>query len=963
MIGKTISHYKILEKLGEGGMGVVYKAKDTKLDRIVALKFLPKHLLSDEEAKTRFEHEAKAASALNHTNITTIYEIDEVEGECYICMEHVEGKSIKELIKDKALSIEEILKIAIQVSEGLTTAHEKGIVHRDIKSDNIMLTPRGQVKIMDFGLAKLKGATRLTTTGSTLGTLAYMSPEQAQGIEVDQRSDIFSFGVVLYEMIAGQLPFRGEHEAAIIYSIINETPEPLARYKANVPERLQRIIDKTLEKDRNIRYQSAAEIMADLKGLQKETAVNSVGKPKKKLLPFIIPASIVTAIVLLFLILKPFKFEIVPEKGAIAKENSLAIMYFDNLVDPADSAKLGEIITNLLITDLTESQYLRVVSSQRLYDILKLLGKEGIKRVDRAIATRVAEKANAKWMLLGSVLQIKPEIILTAQLVEVKTGNAIASQRITGQAGENIFPLVDKLTVEIKKDLSLPAMAQKEPDPSVADVTTHSPEAYRYYLEGIDYSNKYYSKEAKESFKKALEFDSTFAMAYFRLSHYTYGSEHKKLIAKAVEYSDRVSQKEKHYIKAMEAFASGGWGKYIKELQKIVERYPEEKEAFYELGNYYSDSQLFERAVHYLNKAIDIDPLYKRAYNSLAYTYTDMEDFEKSIWAINKYISLAPDEANPYDTRGDIYAWFGKIDQAIESYKKAEEIKRNFSISHLGHMYLFKREYAKAESCYKELASSSEKSKRTTGRTYLALISLYQGKFEEALTILDNGIAADKMEQVEGGLISAKNHLKRDIYKQKQDLNRALKESETIIEIYRKDYPNLVIYERGNYAELLAENNDFEKAEEIAEVLKKDIEEKDQTEMDNYWWTVGYIELARGKFEASITNFEKAAQANQGFWVRYPLARAYLETGRLGEAVAEFEKALSRYDESRAWNTISAVKAYYLLGLAYEKSGWNNKAIEKYEEFLDIWKNADPGIPEVEDAKERVRKLRVASRE
>jgi len=947
-----------LEKLGEGGMGVVYKAQDTKLDRIVALKFLPKHLLCDAEAKTRFEHEAKAASALDHPNICTIHEIDEVEGECFISMAYVEGKSLKEILKEKTLSLREVLDIAIQIAEGLNVAHKKEIVHRDIKSDNIMLTPDGLVKIMDFGLAKLKGATRLTSTGSTLGTLAYMSPEQAQGIEVDQRSDIFSLGVVLYEMITGQLPFKGEHEAAIIYSIINENPEPLARYKANVPERLQRIIDKTLEKDRNIRYQSAAEVIADLKGLQKETAGVSVVKSKKKLLPFIVPASIVFILVLLFLIFKPFKFEISPEKKATAEENTLAIMYFDNLVDPTDSTKLGEIITNLLITDLTESQYLRVVSSQRLYDILKLLGKEGIKRVDRAIATQVAEKAKAKWMLLGSVLQIKPEIILTAQLVEVGTGNAIASQRITGQAGENIFPLVDKLTIEIKKDLSLPAAAQREPDPSVADVTTHSPEAYRYYLEGMDYHNKVYSKEAEESFRKALKYDSTFAMAYFRLGAYTDGEEYKKMIAKAVKYSDRVSQKEKHYIKTYEAFISGGWNKFIKELQKMVELYPDEKEAFYRLGNYYDGERQFEEAIFYLNKAIEIDPLYKLVYNKLTYIYNDMGDFEKSIWAINKYISLAPDEANPYDTRADLYAYNGKLDQAIESYKRAGEIKPNYSIMKLGHMYLFKREYAKAESCYKEIASSSEKGKRSDGRTYLAYIPLYQGKFEEALTALDNCIAADKMEQVERGLIALKNSLKMDIYKQKKDLNRALKESEIIMEVYREDYPDDVDHGRTNYAILLAENNDFEKAEESAEALKKDIEEKDRTQMSTYWWTVGSIEFARGNFEASITSFEKVAQGNENFGILYWLARAYLEAGRLGEAVAEFEKALSRYDENRAWTTIWAVKAHYFLGLAYEKSGWNKKAIEKYEEFLDIWKDADPGIEEVADAKERLKKLK-----
>jgi serine phosphatase RsbU (regulator of sigma subunit) len=262
---RIISHYEILEKLGEGGMGVVYKAKDTKLGRTVALKFLPPHLLCDAEAKARFEHEAKAASALNHNNITTIHDIDEVEDQCFICMEHIEGKSLKEHLKEKSLSVKEVLDIAIQIGEGLSAAHKKDIVHRDIKSDNIMLTHEGVVKIMDFGLAKLKGVTRLTKTGSTLGTVAYMSPEQAQGMEVDQRSDIFSFGVVLYEMFTDQLPFKGEHEAAVIYSIVNETPESLARYKANVPEELQRIVDKALAKDREERYQHIDGLLADLK--------------------------------------------------------------------------------------------------------------------------------------------------------------------------------------------------------------------------------------------------------------------------------------------------------------------------------------------------------------------------------------------------------------------------------------------------------------------------------------------------------------------------------------------------------------------------------------------------------------------------------------------------------------------------------------------------------------------------
>jgi serine/threonine protein kinase/predicted Zn-dependent protease len=977
MIGKTISHYKILEKLGEGGMGVVYKAQDTKLDRIVALKFLPQHLTSDPVEKERFVHEAKAASALNHTNITTIYEIDEFEGQMFIVMEYCEGRTLKRIIEKETLSVRKVLDIGIQICEGLTIAHEKGIVHRDIKSDNIMLTPRGQVKIMDFGLAKLKGATRLTKTRSTLGTAAYMSPEQAQGEEVDQRSDIFSFGVVLYELLTGRLPFEGEHQAAIIYSIINEEPQPVARFNNQVSAKLEDMVFKALAKDKEERYQHIDDLLADLrrekKGLEyiktaqipKEAVAP---KPKKKLLPFIVPASIVFIVALIFLILKPFKFEVVPEKGAVAKENSLAIMYFENLVDREDKERLGEIVTNLLITGLSESQYLNVVSSQRLYDILKLLGKEGVKVIDKNVASQVATKAGAKWMLLGSILQVEPQVILTSQLVEVESGRVLSSERITGEPGEKIFSMVDKLTVEVKKDLSLPAQAQKEETPKVADVTTHSPEAYRYYLEGGDYLYKMYTAEAEKSFRKALEFDSTFAMAYLWLATGVgtgTEEEQKRLIAKAVKYSDKVSQKEKYYIKSQEANILGNYNQAIKELQKIVERYPDEKLAFLMIGGIYWDNlREFEESVRYLNKAIEIDPLYKLAYNTLAYVYNDIGDFDKSIWAINKYISLAPDEPNPYDSRADLYAYNGKIDQAIESYKKALEIKPDFymSLPKLGDMYLFRKDYAQAESCFATLSSSSEKLWRSIGRLYLVLIPLYQGKLEDALKVLDDGIAGDRMEQAEGEMNAYKHFGKASIYEEQKKMALALKEAEIGIEILKKAKPNDPVYGRDGYAYFLVKSGRIAEAEELAGALKKDLEGKDSTLMHSYWWTLGEIELAKGDTNMALSYLEKVYKESPtpSFSLRSHLAEIYLKKGRLEEAVAELEKALSRYDADRVWATM-AVKAYYLLGLAYEKSGWKKKAIEKYEEFLDIWKNADPGIKEVEDAKERVKKLRAES--
>jgi tetratricopeptide (TPR) repeat protein len=552
--------------------------------------------------------------------------------------------------------------------------------------------------------------------------------------------------------------------------------------------------------------------------------------------------------------------------------------------------------------------------------------------------------------------------------VEVESGKVLASQRITGDPGEKIFSIVDRLTVEVKKGLSLPAQAQKEEITKVADVTTHSPEAYRYYLEGLDYLWKAYDTEAERSFKKALEYDSTFAMAYFWLAQVQVGQtakERKELVAKAVKYSDKVSQKEKYYIKILEAGTSGNQAQAIKELQKMIERYPQEKIALFALGASYYDLRQTEEAVRTLTKAVEIDPLFKMAYNLLAYAYNDMGDFEKSIWAINKYISLAPDEANPYDSRADLYSYNGRLDQAIESYRKALEIKPDFymSLAKLGGMYLFKREYTQAESCFKALSSSNEKLYRSLGRVLLALIPLYRGKFEDALKVLDDGIAADRMEQAEGVRNATKHFFKAQIYEEKKNMDLALKEAEMGIEILKKATPSDPVTMRDYYTNLLAKSGKIAEAEKVALALKKDIEEKNKTLMYSYWLALGAIELAKGDTNTAINYLEKADKEALSplFHVRFFLGKTYLESGKIGEAVAELEKALSRYDDYRVGAPAWAVKAYYLLGLAYEKSGWKAKAIEQYEEFLDIWKNADPGIPEVQDAKERVKKLRVES--
>jgi tetratricopeptide (TPR) repeat protein/predicted Ser/Thr protein kinase len=972
--GTLISHYKIIEKIGAGGMGVVYKALDTKLERTVALKFLPEDLLCDGEAKERFEHEAKAASALSHPNITTIYEIDEADGRCFIAMEYIDGKSVKESMEKKEAPLSEILEMATQIAEGLNAAHSKEIVHRDIKPANVMLTSSGTVKIMDFGLAKLKGTTKLTKAGTTMGTLPYMSPEQAGGKDVDGRSDIFSLGVMLYEIVAGRLPFRGDNEAAIIRSIVTREPEPLARYRAGVSEGLQHIITKALAKDPAERYQHADELLADLKHEMRiteraatawaEGQASTRGR-KSGLLRFVTLAAIAAAVVIIYWILEPFRVEVGPKTEAVADENSIAIMYFENVADPEDTDKTARMLTSLLITDLSESQYMSVVSRQRLYDILNLLGKEDLKVIDKTVASEVANRAGVRWILTGEILQLEPNMVVTADISEAADGKIRATQRVVGEPDEDIFMVVDKLSKAIKADMSLPDEAAREVDQPVGDAITHSEDAYRYYMEGWDYIYKHYIPEARESLRKALEHDSTFAMAYWSLARFTSEPEKSILMDKAVKYADKASPRERMYITAMAARHSGDHEREVDIFTELIGRYPDCHEAHVSLAVTYRD-YLGEpaKAIPHLRKALEINPLYKEAYNQLAYTSSEIGDLDQAVWAINEYIALAPGEANPYDSRGDLYAYNGRLGEAVESYRRASAIKPGFSTWKEGAMHLFKREYAAAESCFKYLASSSDKQDRALGRLALATVPLYEGRLDDARKVLELGIGADEMEEIVGFNTASKYRLLAQIYVEKGDFEAAMEAVGRFTEMTRALNPN----EPGSWiiiqVYILIEAGEIIRAAGLVEPLRSEYDDDPLavTSPDRLL-AVGLVDDARGNIDSAIELVSRALELDEPrLYIQTMLAEMYMKAGRLGEAVGLLETALRRYDPARSLGAFWNVRAYYLLGRAYEESGWDAKAIEQYETFLDLWKDADPGIAQIDDARRRVARLKATSK-
>jgi serine/threonine protein kinase/tetratricopeptide (TPR) repeat protein len=661
VIGKTISHYKILEKLGEGGMGVVYKAQDTKLDRVVALKFLPQHLLCDSEAKTRFENEAKAASALNHPNITTVHEIDEVEGECFIAMEYVGGKSIKELIKEKKLSIEEILQIAMQIAEGLSRAHQNHIVHRDIKSDNIMLTHEGLVKIMDFGLAKLKGVSKLTKTGTTLGTIQYMSPEQVQGIDVDQRSDIFSFGVVLYEMITGQLPFKGEHEAAIIYSILNDTPEPLARYKASVPEELQRIVGKMLAKDRSARYQHTDDLLADLRICSKQGLSSIIEKPRRDLWNRYVVTSAVAVLVIIagYWIVTNYVLQRAskPESG----RKMLAVLPFENLGAP-EQEYFAAGITDEITTQLAKVSGLGVISRT---SVLQYKGtKKTVQQIGKELGVQYILEGTILWDKSGVTNRVR----INPQLIRVKDRTHVWAESYD-RVLEQIFALQSDIAEKVSSALNITLLETEQR--YIAAKPTENLEAYEYYLHGKDYSNRNWTEKdsriAIEMYEKAVEIDPTFALAYASLSvahswmYWAYYDRTDERLNKAKETVEKALKLKPDLPEAHRAlgiyyyFGSLDYERALEQFAIAQKGQPNNSDLLAVIGYVQRRQGKFEQAVANLKKAAELDPGSSGQADEVATTYRIIRKYTEAEYYLDRAISLAPDWPNAYSEKAWLY--------------------------------------------------------------------------------------------------------------------------------------------------------------------------------------------------------------------------------------------------------------------------------------------------------------------
>ncbi|MCJ7458221.1 MAG: protein kinase [candidate division Zixibacteria bacterium] len=747
MIGKTISHYKILEKLGEGGMGVVYKAQDIKLDRLVALKFLPPHLTSEPVEKERFIHEAKAASALSHTNITTIHEIDEFEGQMFIVMEYCEGNTLKHIIDKETLTIKKVLDIGIQLCEGLALAHEKGIVHRDIKSDNIMLTPRGQVKIMDFGLAKLKGATKLTKTRSTLGTLAYMSPEQAQGEEVDSRSDIFSFGVVLYELLTGKLPFAGEHQAAVIYSIINEEPQPIARFNNQVSAKLEDMVYKALAKEKDERYQHIDDLLADLRRERKNLDYLKTGvtpkptdfpKPvKKRAFPLMVGLMAILILIVVYLVFLRQK------EPTTAGKPSIAVLYLRNLSENKEDDYFASGMTEDIITQLSQIAGLLIASRS---DIEQFKNKP-------INLKEVADKLRVKYIMEGSVQKYRDKVRITCQLIKASDGFHVWAASYDRQM-EDLFAIQADVAKAVAQALKV-ALAPVEVE-RIEKKPTLNVQAYNYYLQGREYyfSGGSTTKEGLElstkMFQKALEADSNFALAYAGLSD-CYSSyvmmdidRKKSWLEKARGSSSKALALDPDLAEAHRSLSRLYWTegkreKAIQEAEEAVKANPNYGEGWKLLGAWYTYTGQYPKAESALMKTLETKPTETTLFGAFIMLYSRLGKNEKVEEYFNKGLEIQPTNYRIYSTMSTYYLGRGELEQAKKMAYKSLDINPQYSSALATLSYIFGIS-GEADS---SLFYLDEYRKQSPGEDWfveLGSLELMKGNKKQAEIYLDSGI-------------------------------------------------------------------------------------------------------------------------------------------------------------------------------------------------------------------------------
>ena len=961
-------------------MGIVYRAEDSQLGRTVALKFLPVEL--DDavpQARERFFREARAASALDHPRICTIYEIGEADdGRPFIAMAYCAGETLGERIRNGPVPIDEARAITIQIAEGLMAAHHAGVIHRDVKPANIMLTPGG-VKILDFGLAKLSNVTQMTQTGATLGTPAYMSPEQATGGTVDARSDIWSLGVILYEMVTGTRAFPGDNPTAIMYAILSNEVRPVAELRADVSPELELVIRKCLEREPSARYQNLGELLVDL-GVDEQTLVlgssgldmartQVSGQPAARTQGKSSPATgrwklgmiagLVAVAALVAGLLVSHYASLPGQEGAPLAEVETAtempahvvgITAFANRTGQSKYDWYGDGIARLVSDALAGSRMLHVVSGAKVEQLQSASNNE-----QELLAA--ASSAGMDTLITGEIMPSSTGVTVATRILETATGRSVSARRVDGLTPDSLLGCVDEIAAEARKGLGLP------PEDTVnvfsADFVVDSPDAYRAYLSGLTAWANWHYDEAEKGFTEAIVLAPDFTMAHYRLAwvFIATGRREEALteIRRAAADVGRLSDREARYVRAAQADFESRLDEAVAEYRALVEAYPYDADARHMLAGVLHDSGRYDEEIEQLEMLARLDPNDSVVRSMLGYAHLAKGDFTGAVTELQRYVELEPGSANGHTSLGDAYRAQGELELAAEEYRTALISDSNFHVAtvNLALVDALQGRYGDAETRLRLLVEDplASPKHRLDAAFELASVLRCRGRFSEAQDVLATLEPELEAEQVREAMALS---VRGSCYAELGDSRAARRLIDRAID-RSPGVPTRYLFTRGL---LELQSGDLESVLKTAASAAAGAlppEDPDRTEEKVAAYLEGMAALAEGRAEEAIERLSWAVAAGgyQYSIYRLGLAHAFLSAGRLPEAMAAARQASEPGNpfDPRLDLELDRVRARLVLAQVWQAMERPDKAANEAREFLSDWRSADRGLPDLEAAK------------